>query len=95
MCDNCDHIFSLWDDMEELFASYVIRRQVEDLQTVDAIELDTRRKGKLLALEVVRELQVRTRSALKFRLPKMKVSIWKLNLPMTMEKERARGYTCN
>lgn len=42
----------LWDDLEKLFASDDVRQQVEGLQAVDAIRLDFRRKGKLLALEV-------------------------------------------
>lgn len=51
-CDICEKRFSLWDDLEKLFASDDIRRQVEGLQTVDAVRLDSRRKGKLLVLEV-------------------------------------------
>jgi hypothetical protein len=35
-----------------LFASNDVRKEVEGLQAVDAVRLDSRRKGKLLALEV-------------------------------------------
>src|SRR6185369_3332711 len=52
VCDNCDKSFGLWDDLEKLFASEAVRKEVEGLQAVDAIRLDSRRKGKLLALEV-------------------------------------------
>jgi hypothetical protein len=51
-CDNCELRFDLWDDLEKLFASDDLRRQVEEIQGKDAIRLDTRRRGKLLALEV-------------------------------------------
>jgi hypothetical protein len=51
-CQECDNKFSLWDDLEKLFASDDVRKQVEGLQEVDAARLDTRRKGKLLVLEV-------------------------------------------
>lgn len=52
VCDACDQLFGLWDDLEKLFASDDVRRQVEGLQAVDVVRLDSRRKGKLLALEV-------------------------------------------
>jgi len=51
-CDKCEQRFDLWDDLERLFASDDVRRQVEEMQADDAIRLDARRKGKLLALEV-------------------------------------------
>lgn len=51
-CDLCEKRFSLWDDLEKLFASAEVRKEVENLQASDAVRLDTRRKGKLLALEV-------------------------------------------
>ncbi|MBK5274469.1 MAG: TIR domain-containing protein [Desulfuromonadales bacterium] len=51
-CDNCEKRFDLWDDLEKLFADKAVREQVEGLQAGDAIRLDSRRKGKLLALEV-------------------------------------------
>jgi len=53
VCDNCDKSFELWDELERLFASEDVRAEVEGLQAIDAIRLDTRRKGKLLALEVM------------------------------------------
>jgi hypothetical protein len=52
VCDACDRSFGLWDDLEKLFASDDVRKQVEGLEAVDAVRLDSRRKGKLLALEV-------------------------------------------
>lgn len=51
-CDVCEKRFSLWDELEKLFASDDVRKAVEGLQAIDAIRLDARRKGKLLALEV-------------------------------------------
>ena len=51
-CDACEQRFGLWDDLEILFASDEVRKQVEGLQALDAVRLDSRRKGKLLALEV-------------------------------------------
>jgi len=51
-CDNCDRRFALWDRLEQLFASEAIRKQVEGLRADDLEKLTTRRKGKLLVLEV-------------------------------------------
>ena len=51
-CDNCGELFPLWDALEKKFASEAVRAQVEQLQTDDLAKLDTRRRGKLLALEV-------------------------------------------
>jgi WD40 repeat protein len=51
-CDGCGNRFLLWDTLEKTFASTTIRERAEGLQAEDAIRLDTRRKGKLLALEV-------------------------------------------
>ncbi|MCB2156663.1 DUF4365 domain-containing protein, partial [bacterium] len=51
-CDLCDKRFPLWDDLERLFADDDLCRQVEDLEKMNAERLDTRRKGKLLVLEV-------------------------------------------
>ena len=51
-CDRCDERFTLWDALEQKFASQEVRRQVEELRVEDAVRLDSRRKGKLLALEV-------------------------------------------
>jgi len=52
VCDVCDKDFKLWDELEEKFASVEVREKVLGLQKQDAIRLDSRRKGKLLALEV-------------------------------------------
>jgi hypothetical protein len=51
-CDKCGLRFGLWDALEKKFASDMVRARVEGLQAGDAIRLDSRRKGKLLALEV-------------------------------------------
>ncbi len=51
-CDICEKRFDLWDELEKLFASEAVRQQVEGMQAEDVIRLDSRRKGKLLALEV-------------------------------------------
>ena len=51
-CDNCEKRFDLWDELERLFASDDVRRQVEEMRAEDAIRLDSRRKGKLLVLDV-------------------------------------------
>ncbi len=42
----------LWDALERKFASEAGRRQVEELQADDLAKLTTRRKGKLLVLDV-------------------------------------------
>jgi small GTP-binding protein len=52
ICDRCDKPFPLWDDLERLFASPTVREAVNALNAHDVIRLDSRRKGKLLALEV-------------------------------------------
>jgi hypothetical protein len=52
-CDMCGKRFGLWDAMEQQFASDEVREKVEGLKAGDVIRLDTRRKGKLLALEVM------------------------------------------
>ena len=51
-CDRCGYRFPLWDALEKQFASAKTREQVEGLKAGDAVKLDSRRKGKLLALEV-------------------------------------------
>jgi hypothetical protein len=51
-CDRCGKRFGLWDTLEKKFASDKVHQQVEGLQAEDVIGLDSRRKGKLLALEV-------------------------------------------
>lgn len=52
-CDKCGERFALWDALEKRFASADVRKQVEGLKAGDITRLDTRRKGKLLALEVM------------------------------------------
>lgn len=52
ICVNCEEYIPLWDALEERFASEEVRVQVALLQKRERIELDSRRKGKLLALEV-------------------------------------------
>ncbi len=51
-CDACGGRFPLWDALEKKFASEAVRRQVEELQADDVAKLTTRRKGKLLVLDV-------------------------------------------
>jgi WD40 repeat protein len=51
-CDKCGERFGLWDALEKKFASKKVHEQVEGLQAEDVIRLDSRRKGKLLTLEV-------------------------------------------
>ncbi|WP_395743598.1 TIR domain-containing protein [Prosthecobacter sp.] len=51
-CDGCGKRFLLWDALEKKFASDEVMKQVIELQVVDSLRLDSRRKGKLLALEV-------------------------------------------
>ncbi|MEO5916694.1 MAG: TIR domain-containing protein [Luteolibacter sp.] len=51
-CDGCGERFPLWDGLEKRFASEAARKQVEELQADDCAQLTTRRKGKLLVLDV-------------------------------------------
>jgi small GTP-binding protein len=51
-CDGCGERFPLWDALERKFASDTLRRQVEVLQADDLAKLDSRRKAKLLVLDV-------------------------------------------
>ncbi|HKP03422.1 MAG TPA: TIR domain-containing protein [Chthoniobacterales bacterium] len=51
-CDKCETRFPLWDALERKFASEAVREQVEELQADDLAKLTTRRKGKLLVLDV-------------------------------------------
>ena len=51
-CDACGVRFPLWDELERKFASEAVRKQVEELQTDDLAKLTSRRKGKLLVLDV-------------------------------------------
>ncbi len=52
ICDKCEARFSLWDDLEQRFASDDVRGRVEALRAADEVRLDTRKKAKLLVLEV-------------------------------------------
>ena len=52
ICGGREQRVPLWDAQEKKFASEVVRAQVEQLQADDLAKLDTRRRGKLLALEV-------------------------------------------
>ena len=52
ICDDCDKAFPLWDDLEKLFASEALQQTMRELAARDEIKLDSRRKGKLLALDV-------------------------------------------
>jgi small GTP-binding protein len=51
-CDGCGKRFPLWDALEQKFASEEVRKMVEAIQTDDLAKLDSRRKGKLLVLDV-------------------------------------------
>jgi hypothetical protein len=52
VCDACDRPFALFDNLERLFADTSLRRQAEALGQQELPILTTRRKGKLLVLEV-------------------------------------------
>ena len=52
VCDGCDRPFALYDNLERLFADTSLRRQAEALGQQELPILTTRRKGKLLLLEV-------------------------------------------
>ncbi|MEB3167964.1 MAG: TIR domain-containing protein [Synechococcaceae cyanobacterium] len=51
VCDACDRSIPLFDDLERLLADPLLRRQAESLG-VETPQLTSRRKGKLLMLEV-------------------------------------------
>jgi WD40 repeat protein len=51
-CDACDRTFPLFDDLERLLADTSLRRQAEAIGQQELPVLTTRRKGKLLLLEV-------------------------------------------
>lgn len=51
-CDGCGERFPLWDALEKRYASDAVRKEVEKLQTEDLVQLNRRKKGKLLVLEV-------------------------------------------
>ena len=53
MCVRCENRVSLWDSLEKRFASETVQKQVALLHAQENQELDSRRKGKLLALEVM------------------------------------------
>ena len=52
LCQGCEKRVPLWDSLEKRFASEAVKKRVAELQRDERIELDARRKGKLLALEV-------------------------------------------
>jgi GTPase SAR1 family protein len=52
VCDGCDQPFSLFDDLERLFADPALRRQSAALSAEATPQLTARRKAKLLRLEV-------------------------------------------
>jgi len=52
LCVRCEKRVPLWDSLEQRFASESVKKQVELLKSQERIELDSRRQGKLLALEV-------------------------------------------
>jgi hypothetical protein len=60
----------------------VVRAQVGQLQADDLAKLDTRRKGKLLALEVGARITSASKSASRFRPRRTKGWIWSWSLPM-------------
>jgi small GTP-binding protein len=53
ICVNCEEYVPLWDGLEKRFASESVLRKVALLRAQENLELDSRRKGKLLALEVM------------------------------------------
>jgi small GTP-binding protein len=52
LCQRCEKRVPLWDSLEQRFASEAVKKRVALLQSQERVELDSRRKGKLLALEV-------------------------------------------
>jgi small GTP-binding protein len=53
ICVKCHEYVPLWDDLEKRFASESVQKRVELLTVQENQQLDSRRKGKLLALEVM------------------------------------------
>jgi small GTP-binding protein len=51
-CQRCDKFVPLWDVLERRFASEQIKKKVEILRLQESSDLDSRRQGKLLVLEV-------------------------------------------
>jgi small GTP-binding protein len=52
LCPGCEKFVPLWDAMEKRFASEAIKKKIEALRQRESTELDSRRQGKLLVLEV-------------------------------------------
>jgi small GTP-binding protein len=52
LCPGCEKFVPLWDAMEKRFASEAIKKKIEALRLHESSELDSRRQGKLLVLEV-------------------------------------------
>lgn len=88
-CDICEKRFALWDDLEKLFASDDVRKLVEDLQVIDAIRLDSRRKGKLLALEVSSRITSSDQKC--FEIPNAEDEGIDMELEFTDDKGRGTG----
>ena len=53
MCVRCKHEVSLWDEMEQCFASPEIRQRVREMQEESAIELSNQSKERALVGEVI------------------------------------------
>jgi small GTP-binding protein len=51
-CQRCDKFIPLWDMLEKRFASKAVKEKVEVLRQHESADLDFRRQGKLLVLEV-------------------------------------------
>jgi len=51
-CQRCDELIPLWDTLEKCFASEALKKRVEALHEYERANLDSRRLGKLLVLEV-------------------------------------------
>jgi small GTP-binding protein len=51
-CQRCDKFIPLWDMLEKRFASEAVKKKVEALRQHESADLDSRRQGKLLVLEV-------------------------------------------
>ena len=88
-CDACEKRFNLWDDLEKEFASDSIRNVVEGLQADDRIRLDTRRKGKLLALEVAARINSADQKC--FEIPATEDEGIDMELEFTDEEGRGTG----
>lgn len=94
-CDGCGERFPLWDVLEKKFASKAVRAQVEQLQADDLAKLDTRRRGKLLALEVGARITSADQKCFEIRPRRTRGWIWSWNSPMTTAKAPGAGSTCN